>query len=82
MDGTKEHTLPLRRNVQDLSETDYGPPYGFAQLGDPYGANEPGYYRRYRFDRERGSYFRRSEICAGLALARSHAVRLGWRPQE
>jgi len=69
MDGTKEHTLPRRRNLQGQSETDYGPPYGFAQLGDPYGANEPGYYCRYRFDRERERYFRRFRRfrpCAGI----------------
>jgi len=70
MDRTKEHTLPRRRNLQgqgrSRSKTGYGPPYGFAQLGDPYGANEPGYYRRYRFDRERGRYFRRFGLCAGI----------------
>jgi len=66
MDGTKEHTFPRRSNVQDQSQTDYGPPYGFAQLGEPYGANEPGYYRHYRFDRERGRYFRRFGPYAGI----------------
>ena len=75
MDGTKEHTLPHRSNVQGQSQTDYGPPYGFAQLGDPYGANEPGYYRRYRFDRERGRYLRRFGPYAGICDTEPGPVR-------